>query len=205
MIIMTIIFWPFQFLRQQIILFLNYLWSKIILFMPQILEFYNNLTSTSFYWNLINSGQFLEVIIQVVKIIYYVAAALESFFGCCVQAAKFFIIAIWPFMCYIFNFIYEAACKTLGWIRNLYLSIKIIKQKTRRLNNFTSKKKRVAHAFNSISILEKWFTDNIEAPYPSAEQKHQLAESTNLTITQINNWFMYRRRVLKQILKKQNN
>jgi hypothetical protein len=63
------------------------------------------------------------------------------------------------------------------------------------------KKKRVPHPFQSKKILEEWFNNNIQSPYPNDQIKHELVESTNLSMNQINNWFMNKRRSVKKVLK----
>lgn len=45
-------------------------------------------------------------------------------------------------------------------------------------------------------ILKKWFYEHKDHAYPTDEEKLQLKEQTNLTLTQINNWFTNARRRL---------
>jgi hypothetical protein len=55
----------------------------------------------------------------------------------------------------------------------------------------------------ATSILQQWFLENAKYPYPSMEVKAQLQKETNLTLTQINNWFINKRgRALKPIREK---
>lgn len=45
----------------------------------------------------------------------------------------------------------------------------------------------------AAKILKLWFNEHIENPYPSKEEKVMLASKTNLTLRQINNWFVNQR------------
>ena len=55
----------------------------------------------------------------------------------------------------------------------------------------------------AVDSLLKWLFDNFSHPYPSDAEKDVLAEETNLTLTQVNNWFINaRRRIWKPILQK---
>ena len=48
---------------------------------------------------------------------------------------------------------------------------------------------------NPNPILEKWFNDHIQHPFPSTKEKLTLAILSNLTLPQINDWFTnYRKR-----------
>ena len=51
-----------------------------------------------------------------------------------------------------------------------------------------------AFSKEQIDILQEWFFDNIENPYPSTEQKQFLSELTGLTVKQIQRWFGNRRK-----------
>ncbi|EFC45999.1 predicted protein, partial [Naegleria gruberi] len=46
----------------------------------------------------------------------------------------------------------------------------------------------------AVDSLLKWLFDNFSHPYPSDAEKDVLAEETNLTLTQVNNWFINARR-----------
>lgn len=50
----------------------------------------------------------------------------------------------------------------------------------------------------SKKILEEWFTNNIQYPYPSDKTKNELAKLSKLNVKQITNWFVERRRKLKR-------
>jgi len=55
----------------------------------------------------------------------------------------------------------------------------------------------------ATSILQQWFLENAKYPYPGVEEKARLQKETNLTLTQINNWFINKRgRALKPIREK---
>ena len=48
----------------------------------------------------------------------------------------------------------------------------------------------------SKELLLQWCHDHIDHPYPSAEEKVDLGEETDLTLTQLSNWFTnWRKRV----------
>ncbi|UMM32459.1 hypothetical protein L5515_006240 [Caenorhabditis briggsae] len=53
--------------------------------------------------------------------------------------------------------------------------------------------------------LRQWLFQNLTHPYPSEEQKKQLAKETGLTILQVNNWFINARRRIVQPMIDQNN
>jgi len=41
----------------------------------------------------------------------------------------------------------------------------------------------------SVAILKAWFYENLDHPYPTADQKEQLSKQTGLTYLQVSNWF----------------
>lgn len=43
---------------------------------------------------------------------------------------------------------------------------------------------------HAVEKLKKWLFDHFEHPYPTEEEKAKLAEQSQLTLTQINNWFV---------------
>ncbi|KAL0488040.1 hypothetical protein AKO1_015233 [Acrasis kona] len=50
----------------------------------------------------------------------------------------------------------------------------------------------------ATAILQQWFSENTHYPYPGVEEKARLQKETQLTMTQINNWFINKRgRALK--------
>jgi hypothetical protein len=50
---------------------------------------------------------------------------------------------------------------------------------------------------NAVAIFRNWFFSHLESPYPSEEEKEDLANRAGLRITQVNNWFTNaRRRIL---------
>ncbi|KAL9650301.1 hypothetical protein ABK040_014955 [Willaertia magna] len=52
-------------------------------------------------------------------------------------------------------------------------------------------------------VLENWFLEHWTNPYPSNQEKEDLCEQTQLTLTQINNWFINKRgRSLKSVKEK---
>ncbi|OJI98558.1 hypothetical protein ASPVEDRAFT_80200 [Aspergillus versicolor CBS 583.65] len=46
----------------------------------------------------------------------------------------------------------------------------------------------------TTEILKKWFHEHLDHPYPSEEDKQMFMTRTNLTISQISNWFINARR-----------
>ncbi|CAI2368275.1 unnamed protein product [Moneuplotes crassus] len=65
------------------------------------------------------------------------------------------------------------------------------------MNNFTqnlSKKQGNRTGIKNIgkwkkSILLNWIREHRDSPYPTEDEKYQLAEATQLTVKQISNWF----------------
>ncbi|KAI6219071.1 Homeobox protein unc-62 [Aphelenchoides besseyi] len=57
-------------------------------------------------------------------------------------------------------------------------------------------RRRVPKVFSkeAITKFRAWLFSNLTHPYPSEEQKKQLAQETGLTILQVNNWFINARR-----------
>jgi len=53
--------------------------------------------------------------------------------------------------------------------------------------------------------LRAWLFQHLTHPYPSEDQKKQLAQDTGLTILQVNNWFINARRRIVQPLIDQSN
>lgn len=58
-------------------------------------------------------------------------------------------------------------------------------------------KKRSRLPPGSVAIFRHWLFNHLESPYPSEEEKEELAHKAGLRITQVNNWFTNaRRRIL---------
>ena len=58
----------------------------------------------------------------------------------------------------------------------------------------------------STCILQKWLLENFNDPYPSNAKKAEMARQSNLSIYQVNNWFINaRERVVKKFHKKEGN
>ncbi|CAJ0939879.1 unnamed protein product, partial [Mesorhabditis belari] len=68
-------------------------------------------------------------------------------------------------------------------------------------------KRKVPKVFSkdAINKFRAWLFQNINHPYPSEEQKKQLANDTGLTILQVNNWFINARRRIVQPMIDQSN
>merc|ERR1711936_1463590 len=72
---------------------------------------------------------------------------------------------------------------------------------TRKKND----KKRGIFPKVATNILRAWLFQHLTHPYPSEDQKKQLAQDTGLTILQVNNWFINaRRRIVQQMIDQTN-
>lgn len=69
------------------------------------------------------------------------------------------------------------------------------------------KQRKVPKVFSkeAITKFRAWLFQNLTHPYPSEEQKKQLANDTGLTILQVNNWFINARRRIVQPMIDQSN
>jgi hypothetical protein len=54
--------------------------------------------------------------------------------------------------------------------------------------------KRPRHDPKAIKILRAWLKEHIDNPYPTPEKKNDFAQSTGLSLKQIDNWFTNARR-----------
>ena len=53
--------------------------------------------------------------------------------------------------------------------------------------------------------MKQWLFQHIVHPYPTEEEKKQIATQTKLTLIQVNNWFINaRRRILQPMLEASN-
>lgn len=66
-------------------------------------------------------------------------------------------------------------------------------------------KKRGIFPKVATNFLRAWLFQHLTHPYPSEEQKKQLAQDTGLTILQVNNWFINARRRIVQPMIDQSN
>ncbi|XP_030854524.1 homeobox protein Meis1-like [Strongylocentrotus purpuratus] len=66
-------------------------------------------------------------------------------------------------------------------------------------------KKRGIFPKSATNIMRAWLFQHLTHPYPSEEQKKQLAQDTGLTILQVNNWFINARRRIVQPMIDQSN
>lgn len=62
------------------------------------------------------------------------------------------------------------------------------------INVFLNLRKRCNFPPETITILKEWLTNNKNDPYPTPQDKFELARRTNLTLKQIENWFVNARR-----------
>jgi hypothetical protein len=45
----------------------------------------------------------------------------------------------------------------------------------------------------AVDILDNWFQQHINHPYPSTDEKHELSKDCGITVKQVNSWFCNRR------------
>ncbi|XP_048834071.1 homeobox protein PKNOX1-like [Brienomyrus brachyistius] len=65
----------------------------------------------------------------------------------------------------------------------------------------TSKNKRGVLPKQATNVMRSWLFQHIGHPYPTEDEKKQIATQTNLTLLQVNNWFINaRRRILQPML-----
>ncbi|XP_032313125.1 homeobox protein PKNOX1 isoform X5 [Camelus ferus] len=65
----------------------------------------------------------------------------------------------------------------------------------------SSKSKRGVLPKHATSVMRSWLFQHIGHPYPTEDEKKQIAAQTNLTLLQVNNWFINaRRRILQPML-----
>ncbi|XP_065149072.1 homeobox protein PKNOX1.1 [Paramisgurnus dabryanus] len=63
------------------------------------------------------------------------------------------------------------------------------------------KNKRGVLPKQATNVMRSWLFQHIAHPYPTEEEKKQIATQTNLTLLQVNNWFINaRRRILQPML-----
>ncbi|KAG8431787.1 hypothetical protein GDO86_019903 [Hymenochirus boettgeri] len=65
----------------------------------------------------------------------------------------------------------------------------------------SGKNKRGVLPKQATNVMRSWLFQHIGHPYPTEEEKKQIAAQTNLTLLQVNNWFINaRRRILQPML-----
>ncbi|TRY90366.1 hypothetical protein DNTS_006493 [Danionella cerebrum] len=65
----------------------------------------------------------------------------------------------------------------------------------------STKNKRGVLPKQATNVMRSWLFQHISHPYPTEEEKKQIATQTNLTLLQVNNWFINaRRRILQPML-----
>ncbi|XP_046701791.1 homeobox protein PKNOX1.1 isoform X1 [Silurus meridionalis] len=65
----------------------------------------------------------------------------------------------------------------------------------------SSKNKRGVLPKQATNVMRSWLFQHIAHPYPTEDEKKQIAHQTNLTLLQVNNWFINaRRRILQPML-----
>ncbi|KAJ6230698.1 homeobox protein transcription factor [Anaeramoeba flamelloides] len=77
------------------------------------------------------------------------------------------------------------------------------RQRSQEIQKIGAKSRRKNYPKNTRRVLNKWFFDHLEKPFPTKEEKQELSLKTSLTIKQISTWFTNaRRRKLKQMREK---
>ncbi|KAK1169613.1 homeobox protein PKNOX1-like [Acipenser oxyrinchus oxyrinchus] len=67
--------------------------------------------------------------------------------------------------------------------------------------DMSSKNKRGVLPKQATNVMRSWLFQHIGHPYPTEDEKKQIATQTNLTLLQVNNWFINaRRRILQPML-----
>nr|CAH8832492.1 unnamed protein product [Trichobilharzia regenti] len=67
------------------------------------------------------------------------------------------------------------------------------------------KQKRGVLPKRATQIMKQWLFQHLVHPYPTEDEKRQIASQTNLTLLQVNNWFINaRRRILQPMLDSSN-
>lgn len=65
----------------------------------------------------------------------------------------------------------------------------------------SGKNKRGVLPKQATNVMRSWLFQHIGHPYPTEDEKKQIAAQTNLTLLQVNNWFINaRRRILQPML-----
>nr|XP_046917366.1 homeobox protein meis3-like [Dermatophagoides farinae] len=79
------------------------------------------------------------------------------------------------------------------------------KQTATNINSNNNSKRGVLPK-HATSIMRLWLFQHIVHPYPTEDEKRTIASETNLTLLQVNNWFINaRRRILQPMLDSANN
>ncbi|ESO11995.1 hypothetical protein HELRODRAFT_63009, partial [Helobdella robusta] len=67
------------------------------------------------------------------------------------------------------------------------------------------KSKRGVLPKKATKVMKAWLFQHLSHPYPNEDEKRQIASQTNLTILQVNNWFINgRRRILQPMMNSSN-
>ena len=57
-----------------------------------------------------------------------------------------------------------------------------------------AKKRRMNFSAEAVETLKQWFAAHSSKPYPSEEEKIQLAKETGISVLQVTNWFINMRK-----------
>jgi hypothetical protein len=56
------------------------------------------------------------------------------------------------------------------------------------------KRRRMNFSPEAVDTLKQWFSDHSSKPYPSEDEKEQLAQKAGITVHQVTNWFINMRK-----------
>jgi len=77
--------------------------------------------------------------------------------------------------------------------------------KQRKQSTIISSSKRSILPKSATSIMRSWLFQHIGHPYPTEDEKRTISRKTNLSLLQVNNWFINaRRRILQPMLETSN-
>ena len=68
---------------------------------------------------------------------------------------------------------------------------KVAKLGDKKLKPYQRPRRRTGHPKEVKEKLKSWLMNHIDEPYPTEEEKAQLASECGITITQVNNWMVW--------------
>lgn len=74
-----------------------------------------------------------------------------------------------------------------------YIQMPVVKAKARSRLRSKEPKTRPNISREARDVLSKWFGENVDNPYPKAQDKEKLSELTGLTVKKVENWFINER------------
>ncbi|XP_026232381.1 homeobox protein PKNOX1.1 isoform X1 [Anabas testudineus] len=86
-------------------------------------------------------------------------------------------------------------------VQNNQLQLQFHQDVTLFNDDNSTKNKRGVLPKHATNVMRSWLFQHIGHPYPTEDEKKQIATQTNLTLLQVNNWFINaRRRILQPML-----